>query len=169
MLSYPVPKMSDQPESLRRERIADALREFERRIEHRLLPASPSECWDLLLNRAPNRGRDCPNPPATRLPLRYETHDGVPLLRVIDPDAENHACPGCELFGRSHCCGGLIFLHYALREAGVPHPLDWLAVELEPGLYLPDWEQMLDNERLIVLALRAFFEANRDRVSGEPD
>lgn len=161
--------MSDEADFLRRERITDALREFERRIEQQLLPVSESECWDLLLNRAPNRGATCPNPSADPLPLRYETHDGLALLRVNDPRAENRACPDCELFGRSHCCGGLAFLHYALRDAGVPRPLDWLAVELEPGLYLPDWQLMIDNRRRILIALRAYLEANQEKVSGAAD
>ncbi len=161
--------MSDDTDFLRHERITDALLEFERRIRQQLLPVGPSECWDLLLNRPPNRGAECPNPSADPLPLRYETHDGVPLLRVNEADAVNRACPDCELFGRSHCCGGLIFLHYALRDAGVPRPLDWLAVELEPGLFLPDWNQMAENEHRILIALRAYLEANLKHVSGDPD
>jgi hypothetical protein len=161
--------MSDETEFLRQERITDALREFERRIEQRLLSVNPSECWDLLLNRPPNRGTTCPNPPADPLPLRYETHDGVALLRVKDPLAQNRSCPDCELFGRSHCCGGLVFLYYALRDAGVPRPFEWLAIELEPGLYLPDWECMSENRHRILIALRAYLEANAEHVSGEPD
>ncbi len=160
--------MSDD-DFLRRERITDAVLEFERRIEQRLLPVSHSECWDLLLNRAPNHGTACPNPPADPLPLGYETHDALPLLRVFDPRARNRACPDCELFGRSHCCGGLVFLYYALRDAGVPQPLEWLALELEPGLYLADWESMLENKHRILIALRAYLEANLDRVSATPD
>jgi hypothetical protein len=156
--------MSDDAEFLRRERITDALLEFERRIEQRLLPVSHSECWDLLLNRAPNRGTTHPNPPADPLPLRYETHDGLSLFRVNDPAAENRACPDCELFGRSHCCGGLAFLYYALRDAGVARPLDWLAVEIEPGLYLADWELMRENRHRILIALRAYLEANLRKV-----
>jgi hypothetical protein len=161
--------MSEDAEFLRRERIDDALAEFERRIDQRLLPVSHSECWDLLLNRAPNRGTESPHPPADPLPLRYETHDGISLLRLNDGEAPNRSCLECELFGRSHCCGGLAFLHYALRDAGVTRPLEWLAVELEPGLYLPDWELMLENRHRILLTLRAYFESNADRVSGEPD
>ncbi|MGE5648534.1 MAG: hypothetical protein ACM336_22375 [Acidobacteriota bacterium] len=161
--------MSDEADILRQERIADALQEFERRIEQQVLSVSESECWDLLLNRAPNRGEASPNPPADPLPLRYETHDGLALLRMIDPVAENRACPGCELFGRSHCCGGFAFLHYALRDAGVPRPFDWMAVEFEPGLYLPDWELMLDNRRRILIALKAYLEANLEHVSGTAD
>ncbi len=156
-------------EFLRRERITDALIEFERRIRQRILFVNSAECWDLLLNRPPNSGTASPNPAADPLPLRYETHDGLALLRVNDPHARNRACPECELFGRSHCCGGLAFLHYALRDAGVPRPLDWLAIEMEPGLYLPDWESMHENEHRILLALRAFLEANVENVSGEPD
>jgi len=161
--------MSDDTEFLRRERITDALVEFERRMDQRLLPVSPSECWDLLLNRPPNRGATSPNPPADPLPLRYETHDGVALLRVKDAAAPNRACPDCELFGRSHCCGGVVFLYYALRDAGVPRPLEWLAVEVEPGLYLPDWETMGENRHRILVALRACLEENVHRVSGVPD
>jgi hypothetical protein len=161
--------MSDEAQFLRQERITDALLEFERRIEQRLLSVNTSECWDLLLNRPPNQGTNSPNPPADPLPLRYETHDGLPLLRVKDPDAPNRACPDCELFGRSHCCGGLVFLHYALRDAGVSRPLEWLAIEMEPGLYLPDWESMLDNRHRILIALRAYLEANLEKVSGQPD
>jgi hypothetical protein len=63
----------------------------------------------------------------------------------------------------------LVFLHYALRDSGVRRPIEWLAIEFEPGLYLPDWDLMLEHRRLILLALRAWFETNRDRVSGEPD
>lgn len=161
--------MSEDADFLRRERINDALTEFERRIVQQLLAVSQSECWDLLLNRPPNRGTEGPHPPADPLPLRYETHDGLALLRVIDAEAPNRACLECELFGRSHCCGGLVFLHYALRDSGVRRPLDWLALEFEPGLYLPDWERMLGNRHRILLSLRAHFEANLDRVSGERD
>jgi hypothetical protein len=161
--------MSDEADFLRRERITDALLEFERRIEQQLLPVSHSECWDLLLNRAPNRGSQCPNPPADPLPLRYETHDGLSLLRVNEPSARNRACPDCDLFGRSHCCGGLVFLHYALRDAGVPRPFEWLAVEMEPGLYLADWQLMQENLHRILIALRAYLEANLERVSGAAD
>ena len=168
-VKLPVPGMSDEADFLRRERIADALLEFERRIEHRLLPINSSECWDLLLNRAPNRGTACPNPPADPLPLRYETHDGLPLLRVNDAAARNRACPRCELFGRSHCCGGFVFLFYALRDAGVPRPLEWMAVELEPSLYLPDWDAMRENLHRILVALRAYLEANVENVDGTPD
>jgi hypothetical protein len=161
--------MSQDADTLRRERTNDALAEFERRIQQRILPVSHSECWDLLLNRPPNLGTESPHPPADPLPLRYETHDGVALLRVSDPEAPNRACPECELFGRSHCCGGLVFLFYALRATGLTRPLDWVAVEIGPGLYLPDWELMLENEGRIRLALRAHFEANLDKVSGTPD
>lgn len=150
--------MSEDPDSLRRERLTDALVEFERRLEQRLLPVDGTECWDLLLDRSPNRGAEPPHPPADPLPLRYETRGGIAVLRSIAPDAANHACPDCELFGRSHCCGGLVFLYYALREAGVPRPLDRLALEIEPGLWLPDWERMDANRRLILLALKAYFE-----------
>jgi hypothetical protein len=161
--------MSDDDDFLRRERITDALLEFERRIEQQVLPVTDAECWDLLLNRAPNRGATSPNPSADPLPLRYETHDGLPLLRVNVPAAGNRACPDCELFGRNHCCGGLVFLYYALRDAGVPRPLDWLAIEMEPGLYLPDWQSMQENQRRILIAVRAYLEANLERVSGTPD
>jgi hypothetical protein len=161
--------MSEDADFLRRERINDALAEFERRILHQLLAVSHSECWDLLLNRPPNRGTESPHPPADPLPLRYETHDGLALLRINDGEAPNRACPECELFGRTHCCGGLVFLHYALRDSGVRRPIEWLAVEFEPGLYLPDWDLMLENQHRIMLSLRAHFEANLDRVSGKPD
>lgn len=164
-----MPDMSEAADLLRHERIEDALAEFERRIEQQVLPVSNSECWDLLLNRPPNRGAESPHPPADPLPLRYETHDGIALLRVDDAEAPNRSCLECELFGRSHCCGGLVFLHYSLRDSGVGQPLDWLALELEPGLYLPDWERMIDHERRILLALRAHFEANLERVNGQPD
>jgi hypothetical protein len=156
--------MSEKADSLRRERIEDAVLEFERRINQRLLAVSYSECWDLLLNRPPNRGAATPNPPADPLPLRYETHDGLPLLRVNDPLARNRACPDCELFGQSHCCGGLVFLHYALRDVGVTRPLDLLALEVEPGLYLPDWEAMLENKHRILIALRAYLEMHAEKV-----
>jgi hypothetical protein len=161
--------MSEDVDFLRRERIEDAMAEFERRMVQQVLAVSQSECWDLLLNRPPNHGAESPHPPADPLPLRYETHGGIALLRIDEPEAPNRACPECELFGRSHCCGGLAFLHYALRDAGVRRPIDWLAVEMEPGLFLPDWELMREHQRRILHALRAHFEANLERVSGEPD
>ncbi len=161
--------MSEDADILRRERVNDALAEFERRVVQQVLPVSQSECWDLLLNRPPNRGTESPHPSRGPLPLRYETHDGLALLRLNDAEAPNLACLECDLFGRSHCCGGLVFLHNALRDSGVRRPIEWLAVELEPGLYLPDWDLMQKNQRRIMLALRAYFEANLDHVSGEPD
>jgi hypothetical protein len=161
--------MSEAPDFLRHARINDALTEFDRRMVQQILPVSQSECWDLLLNRPPNRGTESPHPPADPLPLRYETHDGLALLRVVDGEAHNRACFQCDLFGRSHCCGGLVFLYYALRDSGVRRPLDWLAVEFDPGLYLPDWERMLENRHRILLSLRAHFEANLERVNGVLD
>ncbi len=159
------------PHFIRRERITDALLEFERRIRERMLSIDNSECWDLLLNRPPVAPGACPPPAADPLPLRYETRDGVSLLRIIQPDALNRACLGCDLFGRSHCGGGLAFLYYLLRDAGVDKPLEWLAVELEPQLYLPDWGLMEENCRRISLRLRDYFEAHLDQVSagmGDP-
>lgn len=150
--------MSESPDPLRRDRLTEALAEFERRLEQRLLPVDSTECWDLLLDRTPNQGAEPPHPPADPLPLRYETRDGIAMLRLIAPGASNRACPDCELFGRAHCCGGLVLLYYALREAGVPHPLDRLALEVEPGLWVPDWERMDANRRLILLALKAYWE-----------
>ncbi len=168
MVSYSLLSMSDDEarDYIRRERIMDTLLEFERRIRERMLSIDSSECWDLLLNRAPAAAGANSSPSADPLPLRYETRDRVSLLRVVKPDGENRACLDCDLFGRSHCCGGLIFLYYALRETGVERPLDWLAVELEPGLYLPDWELMLQNSRRIARRLREYFEAHFDRVNG---
>jgi hypothetical protein len=151
---------------VRRERITDALVEFERRIRERVLPISGAECWDLLLNRASSPRGGAADPPEA-LPLRYETRDGVALLRVSDPATPNRACFGCNLFGRSHCCGGLVFLYYALRGAGVERPLDLLAVEIGPGLYLADWEMMLANSRLISQKLRDYFEAHLECVSAD--
>jgi hypothetical protein len=153
---------------VRRERVTDALLEFDRRIRERVLPINDAECWDLLLNRPPAPYGEHPNPQADPLPLRYETREEVSLLRVIDPQAPNRACLACDLFGRSHCCGGLAFVYYALRDAGVERPLDWLAVEIEPGLHLPDWELMLENGWRISRKLRDYFEANLEQVSGEP-
>ncbi len=153
---------------IRRERLTDALLEFERRIHERLLATDDSECWDLLLNRPPANSGDSPHPAADPLPLRYETREGVSLLRIEQPDARNLACLNCDLFGRAHCGGGLAFLYYALRDAGCPEPLDRLAVPLEPGLYLPDWELMWENRRYILLKLRDFYEANLARVDGRP-
>jgi hypothetical protein len=161
--------MSEDVDTLRYERMNDALAEFGRRIEQQLLPVSETECWDLLLNRPPSRGAEGPHPPADPLPLRYETHDGLALLRILDPEAPNRACLSCDLFGRSHCCGGLVFLLYALRDAGVRRPVDWLAQEFEPGLYLADWDRMAHHQRRILLALRAHFEAHLDSISGQPD
>jgi hypothetical protein len=151
---------------VRRERITDALLEFERRIAERVLPVSEAECWDLLLNRASSRGGGSAVPHGAP-PLQYETHDGVALLRVVDPNAPNRACLVCDLFGRSHCCGGMAFLYYALRDAGVERPLGLLGVEIEPGLYLADWEMMLANSRLISQKLRDYFEAHLERVSAD--
>ncbi len=150
--------MSDDPTFLTREHIGETLLEFERRIEQRLLPVSHSECWDLLLNRPPSRGAEPPNAPDDPVPLRYETREGGSLLHVIRPDARNRACAKCELFGQSHCCGGVVFLYYALRDSGVTRPLEWLAVEIEPGAYLPDWERMEENKHRILIALRAHLE-----------
>jgi hypothetical protein len=147
--------MSDDADFLRRERVTDALLEFERRIRNRTLAISHAECWDLLLNR----------PAGGPVPLRYETRAAVGLLRLNDPAAVNRACPRCELFGRSHCCGGLVFLYYALRDAGVSDPMRLLAVELAPSVYLADWERLEEHSRDIVQALRTYFEARLDRVS----
>ncbi len=61
-----------------------------------------------------------------------------------------------------------MFVYYALRDAGVRVPLDWLAIEIEPGLYLPDWEAMADNSWRISHKLRDYFEANLNRVSADP-
>lgn len=156
------------PDFVRRERVTDALLEFDRRIRERVLPINHAECWDLLLNRPPAPYGEKPRPPADPVPLRYETREEVSLLRVIDPAAPNRACLECDLFGRNHCCGGLVFLYYALREAGVAQPLDWLAVEIEPGLYLPEWELMLENGWRISRKMRDYFEAHLNRVSGKP-
>ncbi len=149
--------MSAESDFVRRERITDALLEFERRIRDGTLPVNHSECWQLV----PNRDVD----PA---PLRYETREEIPLLRVVDPAAPNHACLACDLFGRSHCCGGLVFLYCALRDAGVEDPMRWLAVEIEPGLWLPDWELMRDNTARIAHRLRDYFEAHLTNVSAAP-
>jgi hypothetical protein len=154
---------------VRRERVSDTLLEFERRIRERLLSVDESECWDLLANRPATRGGTSPYPAADPLPLRYETHDRVSLLRVVLPAAQNRACVACDLFGRCHCCGGLVFLYYALRETGVPNPMNWLALQLEPHLYLPDWELMQDNSTRITRKLRDFFEMHLERVSAEPE
>ncbi len=156
------------PEFVRRERVTDALLEFERRIQERLLPINEAECWDVLLNRPPARYGDPPNEPTASPPLRYETRDEVSLLRVIAPAAANRACLECDLFGRIHCCGGLVFLYYVLRDAGVEAPLTWLAVEVEPGLYLPDWELMQENSWRILRRMRDYFESHLDRVSADP-
>ncbi|HOK47227.1 MAG TPA: hypothetical protein PLA43_05790 [Bryobacteraceae bacterium] len=153
---------------VRRERVTDALLEFDRRIRERVLPVSDSECWDVVLNRPPAPRGEAPGDAADPLPLRYETRDEVSLLRVIDGSAPNRACLQCDLFGRSHCGGGLVFLYYALRDAGVPKPMEWLAVEIEPGLYLPDWEAMEENSRRIARKLRDYFEAHLKCVSADP-
>ncbi len=153
---------------VRRERVTDALLEFDRRIRERVLPVNDSECWDVVLNRPPAPYGESPHDAADPLPLRYETREEVSLLRVIDGSAPNRACLICDLFGRSHCCGGLVFVYYALRDAGVRVPLDWLAIEIEPGLYLPDWEAMADNSWRISRKLRDYFEAHLERVSADP-
>jgi hypothetical protein len=161
--------MSEDPATdfVRRERVTDALLEFDRRIRERVLPIGDAECWDIVLNRPPAPYGEHPYQEANPLPLRYETQAEVGLLRVIDSGAPNRACLACDLFGRSHCCGGLFFVFYALRDAGVEKPLEWLAVEIEPGLYLPDWELMTENGRRITQKLRDYFEAHLDRVSGD--
>ncbi len=162
--------MSDSAaDFIRRERITDALLEFERRIRERVLPVSRSECWDILFNRLPSHGLDPPGRAAPAPALVYETRQGVPLLRIRERRASNSACVGCDLFGRSHCCGGLVFLYYALRDSGVPDPMSLLAVELEPGLYMPDWGLMEANSRSIMRAVRDYFEAHLDAVSDRPD
>jgi hypothetical protein len=156
------------PDFMRRERVTDALLEFDRRIRERVLTVDDSECWDILLNRPPAPYGEHPHPQADPLPLRYETREEVSLLRVIDPAAPNRACLECDMFGRSHCGGGLVFVYYALRDAGVEKPLEWLAVEIEPGLYLPDWELMLENDWRISRKLRGYFEAHLEHVNGDP-
>lgn len=153
----------------RRERITDALLEFERRIRERVLPVGSSECWDILLNRLPSHGFEPPGPGVAQPPLVYETRVEVPLLRVLNGEAKNRACIGCDLFGRSHCCGGLVYLYYALRDVGIRDPLSLMAVEIEPGTYLPDWERMEENSHRIIHALRDYLEANLGAVSAEPD
>ncbi|MGC9970982.1 MAG: hypothetical protein ABSE56_10360 [Bryobacteraceae bacterium] len=153
---------------MRRERVTDALLEFDRRIRERVLPVNHAECWDILLNRPPAPYGEHPHPQADPLPLRYETREEVSLLRVIDPAAPNRACLECDLFGQSHCGGGLVFVYYALRDAGVEKPLEWLAVEIEPGLHLPDWELMLENGWRISHKLRDYFEAHLEHVNGDP-
>lgn len=160
---------SHNPEFVRRERLTDALLEFERRIRERVLPVGQAECWDLLLNRPPTQTGEAPHEPGSPTPLRYETREEIVLLRVIDPAAPNRACLECDLFGRIHCCGGLAFLYYALRDAGVPSPLEWLTVEVEQDLYLPDWELMLENTWRISRRVRDYFEAHLDRVSAAPE
>jgi hypothetical protein len=152
------------PDNVRRERLTEAVTEFERRIRDQVLALDRAECWDVLLNRPPAFNGNSPQPPASPLPLRYETHEGVSLLRVILPAAENRACLECELFGRAHCCGGLEFLYYALRDTGVENPLKWLAIEIEPGLHLPDWELMTQNLHQIVRKLREYFESHLESV-----
>jgi len=49
------------PSFIRRERVTDALLEFERRIRERMLSIDNSECWDLLLNRPPAAAGACPH------------------------------------------------------------------------------------------------------------
>lgn len=162
--------MSDpSADFLRRERITDALLEFERRIRDRVLPLGSSECWDVLLNRLPSHGYDPPGTAVGHPSLVYETRMEVALLRVLNGNAENRACLGCDLFGRSHCCGGLVYLYYALRDAGVRDPLSMLAVEIEPQTYLADWELMEENRHHIIRALRDYLEANLHSVSPDPD
>jgi len=150
---------------VRRERITDALLEFERRITERVLPLGDAECWDLMLNRPPASYGEHPHEAGEPLPLRYETREEVSLLRVIDPAAPNRACLACDLFGRNHCGGGLAFLYYTLRDGGMERPLEWLALEIEPGLYLPDWELMGENCHLILHRMRDYFEAHLHAVS----
>lgn len=162
--------MSDSAaDFIRRERITDALLEFERRIRERVLPLDRAECWDILFNRLPSHGIDPPGKAVPAPALSYETREGVAMLRVEDGADENRACVGCDLFGRSHCGGGLVFLYYALREAGIADPLSLMAVEIEPGVYMPDWELMSDNSREIARGLREYFEAHLNAVSDRPD
>jgi len=162
--------MSDSTaDFIRRERVTDALLEFERRIRERTLPLDQAECWDILYNRLPSHGVDPPGKAAPAPALSYETREGVSMLHVRQPGGENRACIGCDLFGRSHCGGGLVFLYYALREAGVADPLSLMTVEIEPGVYMPDWELMADHSRTLMHHLREYFEANLSAVSDRPD
>ena len=63
----------------------------------------------------------------------------------------------------------LFFCTMRCATPACPRPLEWLAVEVEPGLYLPDWETMGENRHRILVALRACLEENVHRVSGVPD
>ncbi len=170
MLSY-LPSMSEHhsAEYVRRERLTDTLLEFERRVRERVLAVDDGECFDILLNRPPTRTGEIPHESDAPAPFAYETREEVSLLRVIEPNAPNRACLECDLFGRIHCCGGLVFVYCALRDAGVKAPLELLAVEVEPGLYLPDWELMLENEYQIARRMRDYFEAHLDHIGAEPD
>lgn len=156
--------MSECSDYNRRDHLTDTLLEFERRIQERVLAVDDSECYDLTLNRQPTLSGESPHAPGLPRPLCYETRAEVPVLRIVEPDAPNRACPDCDLFGQSHCCGGLLFLYYALRDAGEKEPMRWLAVEVAPGEYLPDWELMSENRRRILQRVRDYFEANLNRI-----
>lgn len=154
-------------EDLRRERARHCIGEFERRIRERILSADGSECQDFL--------RDCPPRVARRngheqkpRAFEYLDVDGRIFLRVNDPGRENRACLECELFGRNHCCGGLAFLVWALRQSGISRPAEMLA-DAVPGLrgvYCPNWETMETNLEEVRAAMERFFEQRLDQVDG---
>jgi hypothetical protein len=146
-------------EDVRRDRGRHAIGEFERRILERALAIDGSECVDLLRNcpsGVTRRNGDENKPPA----LEYVTLHGRILLRVNDLERENRACAECELFGLTHCCGGLGFLVWALANAGVARPAELLAdawPSAGPGMYAPNWEKMERNLEVVRQSLRRFF------------
>lgn len=153
-------------DDLRRERMRHCIGEFERRIRERVLSIDGTECQDLLRNCPPGLLRRNGNESKER-PFEYITVGGETLLKINDPGRANRACPECELFGRNHCCGGLVFLAWALYEAGVERPAELLADRV-PGpsdLYRPNLEKMEEKLELLRTAMERFFEDRLEHIS----
>lgn len=152
-------------DDLRRDRVRDCIGEFERRIRERILAVDGSECRDLLRNSPPGvtgrNGNEAKGPA-----IEYIATNGQSLLKINDPDRTNRACLECELFGRNHCCGGLVFLLWVLREVGITRPATLLADPLPgaPGIYRPNWEKMEQNLELLHDAMERFFEDHLEHV-----
>lgn len=154
-------------DDIRRERAGHCIGEFQRRILERMLPVDGSECQDFLRNCPPHVARRNGQERKPRA-FEYVTMDGLTLLRINDLERENRACLGCELFGRNHCCGGLAFLVWVLRQSGIARPAELLADHLPglPGFYSPSWEKMEANLEIIRAAMESFFEQRLHHVDG---
>lgn len=148
----------DEKKDLRELRIEDALIEFERRIRAATLSADSSECQALLKQQGQKETEPAP--------LAYISRLGPSMLRIASRNGHNKFCLSCELFGKMHCCGGLAFLFYVLKEMGQEKPEELLCdpVDEAAGLYLPDWDKMEANLPLILSLLRAYWQRHRDRI-----